>query len=194
MPRLVLASASPRRRELLRALCPHFEVTPSEVDEALPPGPPATAAALLALRKARAVAAGRRDGVVLGADTLVVIDGEVLRKPADAADARRMLRRLRAREHQVVTGVAVVDAATGREAADAVVSRVHMADYPEAAIDAYVAGGEPLDKAGAYAIQGEGGALVARLDGSWSNVVGLPVEATRALLEAFGVVTAPAAG
>ena len=194
MPRLVLASASPRRRELLRALYPDFEVTPSEVDETLPPGPPAAAAALLALRKARAVAAGRGEGIVLGADTLVVVDGEALGKPADAEDARRMLRRLRAREHHVVTGLAVVDAATGREATDAVVSRVHMADYPEAAIDAYVAGGEPLDKAGAYAIQGQGRALVERLDGSWSNVVGLPVAATRALLAGFGVVTAPAAG
>jgi septum formation protein len=194
VPTLVLASASPRRRELLRGLCADFVVAPSRADETLPAGPATTAAVLLALRKARAVAAGRREGIVLGADTLVVIDGEGLGKPASAEDARHMLRRLRGREHDVVTGVAVVDAATGREASEVVVSRVRMADYSESAIDAYVAGGEPLDKAGAYAIQGEGGALVAALEGSWSNVVGLPVEATRRLLAAFGVVTAPVAG
>lgn len=191
---MVLASASPRRRELLRALCADFDTAPSGVDETLPPGPPTEAAVQVALRKARAVAAGLRQGVVvLGADTLVVVDGEALGKPADAADARRMLRRLRGREHVVVTGVAVVDTATGREATEAVVSRVRMADYSDAAIEAYVASGEPLDKAGAYAIQGQGGRLVERLEGSWSNVVGLPVEATRALLAAFGVVTVPAA-
>lgn len=193
MPTLVLASASPRRRELLRGLCADFVVAPSRADETLPAGLPTIAAVLLALRKARAVAAGRREGIVLGADTLVVIDGEALGKPASPDDARHMLRRLRAREHEVVTGIAVVDAATGREASEAVVSRVRMADYSEAAIDAYVAGGEPLDKAGAYAIQGQGGALVAGLEGSWSNVVGLPVEATRRLLAGFGVVTAPVA-
>lgn len=194
MAAVVLASASPRRRELLRTLCADFGTAPSGVDETLPPGPPTEAAVQVALRKARAVAAGLRQGVVvLGADTLVVVDGEALGKPVDSADARRMLRRLRGREHVVVTGVAVVDTATGREATDAVVSRVRMADYSDAAIEAYVASGEPLDKAGAYAIQGQGGRLVERLEGSWSNVVGLPVEATRALLAAFGVVTVPAA-
>lgn len=194
MAAVVLASASPRRRELLRALCEDFDTAASGVDETLPPGPPSEAAVQLALRKARAVAAGRRRGVVLGADTLVVVDGEALGKPADADDAGRMLRRLRGREHLVITGVAVVDAATGREASEAVVSRVRMGDYADAVIEAYVASGEPLDKAGAYAIQGQGRRLVERLDGSWSNVVGLPVDETRALLAAFGVVTAPASG
>lgn len=194
MAAVVLASASPRRRELLRALCEDFDTAASGVDETLPPGPPAEAAVQLALRKARAVAAGRRRGVVLGADTLVVVDGEALGKPADADDAGRMLRRLRGREHLVITGVAVVDAATGREASEAVVSRVRMGDYADAVIEAYVASGEPLDKAGAYAIQGQGRRLVERLDGSWSNVVGLPVDETRALLAAFGVVTVPASG
>jgi septum formation protein len=103
-----------------------------------------------------------------------------------------MLRRLRGREHEVITGVAVVDARTGRTRATAVVSRVRMADYAEADIEAYVATGEPLDKAGAYAIQGRGGGLVAGLQGSYSNVVGLPLEETAGLLAAFGVpVSAP---
>jgi septum formation protein len=140
------------------------------------------------------VAARVRQGVVLGADTVVVIDGLALGKPAGPDDARAMLRRLRDREHQVITGVAVVDALTGRSQTAAVVSRVRMAAYGETEIDAYVATGEPLDKAGAYAIQGRGSALVAGLQGSFSNVVGLPLEETARLLAAFGLaVSAPPA-
>jgi septum formation protein len=172
---------------LLSSLCSEFQVVPADIDETLAPGPLPQAVARLALDKARAVAARLGEGVILGADTVVVVGGDVLGKPADAEAARAMLRRLRAREHEVVTGVAVVNAGTGRQDATAVVSRVRMADYDEAAIDAYVATGEPLDKAGAYAIQGRGGALVAELEGSFSNVVGLPLEETARLLAAFGV-------
>lgn len=131
---------------------------------------------------------------MLGADTIVVVDGEALGKPSDRAEAAAMLRRLRGRTHEVMTGVAVVDAATGGEAARTVTSRVTMRAYSEAEIAEYVATDEPLDKAGAYAIQGIGGALVAGLEGSRSNVVGLPLEATAALLRRFGAaVSAPAA-
>jgi septum formation protein len=131
---------------------------------------------------------------VLGADTIVVVDGQALGKPADRAEAAAMLRRLRGRTHEVMTGVAVVDAASGHEDARTVTSRVAMRTYSEAEIAEYVETGEPLDKAGAYAIQGIGGALVAGLEGSRSNVVGLPLEATAALLRRFGVaVSAPAA-
>jgi septum formation protein len=169
-------------------------VVPSEIAEVLPAGPPAAAAAHLALDKARAVAARVGVGVVLGADTIVVVDGEVLGKPVGPDEARAMLRRLRGRTHAVVTGIAVVDAGTGRCEATAVVSQVTMAEYGEAEIAAYVATGEPLDKAGAYAIQGRGGSLVAGLEGSFSNVVGLPLEETTRLLAAFGVrVSAPPA-
>ena len=184
---MVLASASPRRRELLRSLCPEFIVMPSEIDETLPPGPPAAAAERLALDKARAVAARVGAGVVLGADTIVVVGGEVLGKPATVEDARRMLKQLRARQHEVITGVAVVEAPSGRSETTAVVSRVRMADYGETEIEAYLASGEPFDKAGAYAIQGRGSALVAGLDGSFTNVVGLPLAETARLLGAFGV-------
>ena len=190
--RLVLASASPRRRELLASLTREFDVVPSDVDETLEPVALPDAVVRLALRKARAVAASRPAALVLAADTIVVINGRALGKPADAAEARAMLRTLRARTHEVMTGVVMLDAATGRHAAETVVSRVTMARYSDAAIDAYVAGGEPLDKAGAYAIQGEGGALVAGLEGSRSNVVGLPLPTTAALLRRFGVaVSAP---
>jgi septum formation protein len=171
-----------------------FRVIPSDIEETLAPGPLSDAVARLALDKARAVAERAGQGVVLGADTVVVIDGAALGKPADAAEARAMLRRLRGREHEVITGVAVVDARTRRSRTATVVSRVRMADYSEADLETYVATGEPLDKAGAYAIQGRGEALVASLQGSFSNVVGLPLEETAGLLSAFGVaVSAPPA-
>jgi septum formation protein len=186
--RLILASASPRRRELLASLGIPFEVVASDVDETLDAVALPDAVARLALRKARAIAASRTAALVLGADTIVVIDGRALGKPAHAADARAMLRALRGRTHEVMTGIAVLDPASGRHAAETVISRVTMAAYTERDIEAYVATGEPLDKAGAYAIQGAGGALVARLEGSRSNVVGLPLAAAAELLRRFGVV------
>jgi len=184
---LVLASASPRRRELLASLGVDFRIVPSDLDEVLAPGPLTAAAERLALDKARAVAARVGEAVVLGADTIVVIDDTPLGKPADAADARAMLARLRDREHRVITGVAVVDTTRRRSRSVSVVSRVTMARYADADIEAYVATGEPMDKAGAYAIQGRGGALVAGFSGSFSNIVGLPLEETAALLAEFGV-------
>jgi septum formation protein len=191
---VILASASPRRRELLGRLLPRFEVSPSEIDERLdgPVGPDAVAA--IALRKARAVAAGRDTGVVLGADTVVVLDGRAFGKPADPDQARVMLRQLGGRVHDVITGVAVVASGSDRTRATAVVSLVLMRDYPDAEIDAYVAGGEPLDKAGAYAIQGRGSALVGGWIGSYSSIMGLPLSATAALLVEFGVPVTSASG
>ncbi len=132
------------------------------------------------------------DVIVLGADTVVVAAGEVFGKPAGPDEARTMLRRLRGRWHDVITGVAVVTDAGARAETAVVASRVRIADLDDATIDGYVASGEPLDKAGAYAIQGLGGALVIGLVGSYSNVVGLPIAETRRLLEAFGVALNPA--
>jgi septum formation protein len=189
---LVLASASPRRRELVASLGIPFEVVASDVDETLDPVPLPDAVARLALRKARAVAPGRPAAIVLAADTIVVIDDRALGKPANAEEAREMLRALRGRSHEVMTGVAVVNAATGQSAVETVISRVTMGAYSDDAIERYVASGEPLDKAGAYAIQGAGGALVVALEGSRSNVVGLPLAVTAALLRRLGVeVSAP---
>ena len=185
--KVVLASESPRRRELLRRIWGEFEVVPSGLDETLEPGPLASAVVGLALRKAVAVARRVGRGVVVAADTVVVIDDEVLGKPTGPAEARAMLTRLRGRQHEVLTGVGLVDAASGRAVATAVVSRVLMAVYSEATIEAYVASGAPLDKAGAYAIQDLQGALVDAVVGSYTNVVGLPVEETRRLLAGFGV-------
>jgi septum formation protein len=191
---LILASSSPRRRELLANLGLPFIVLPSDVDETLARHPSiAAAVADLAERKARAVASGLVRGLVLGADTVVVLGQTVLGKPRDPADAERMLRSLRGRNHDVITGVAIVDAATGRGEQSAVVTTLLMRDVTDAEIAAYVATGEPLDKAGSYAVQGKGGSLVATVEGCYTNVVGLPLCETAALLRRFGVAI-PAAG
>jgi septum formation protein len=188
---ITLASASPRRRELLARLVPEFQVVPSAVDESLdhPVGPDTVAA--LAMRKARAVAP-LVGGLILAADTVVVVDGDPLGKPQDPDEARAMLRRLRGRPHTVITGLAMVDSGGPRAASTAVVSEVLMRDYADSVIEAYVASGEPLDKAGAYAIQGAGAGLVGGWIGSYSNIVGLPLEATADLLGRFGIpLTSP---
>lgn len=185
--RLVLASSSPRRRELLATLGVEFEVRPADADET-PRAGEAPEPLVLRLALAKARAAARPGELVLGADTIVALDGEPLGKPADAGEARAMLARLSGRHHQVWTGVALVERnATGaRERALAVVTDVVFRSLEPAEIDAYVASGEPLDRAGAYAIQGGAAAFVASVDGSWSNVVGLPVGAVRGLLARHG--------
>ena len=189
-PTLVLASASPRRQELLARLSLPFTVQPSHIPELHPPGPPAQALAAVALDKARAVARGWTGGpaVILGADTEVVLDGRYLGKPRDTTDAIRMLVELSGRTHEVITGVALVEAPSGREETAAVTTRVTMAPANQDDIAAYVATGEPFDKAGGYAVQGLGAQLVAHVDGCLSNVVGLPVETTRRLLEAWDLL------
>ena len=173
----------------MRRIWADFEVIPSDIEETLETGRLAEAIAELAVRKARAVAERVGGGVVLGADTVVVIGGVVLGKPVGADEATGMLVRLRGRVHEVVTGVAVVEAASGRSEATAVLSRVLMAEYSDAVIAEYVASGSPFDKAGGYAIQDLNGALVDGVIGSYTNVVGLPVEATRRLLEGFGALS-----
>jgi len=190
MPSLVLASASPRREELLARLGIPFTVEPSHIPELHPPGPPAPALAAVALDKARAVAqrwtAGR--AVILGADTEVVLDGRYMGKPRDAADAVRILSALSGRTHEVISGVALVEAPAGREATATVTTRVTMTAATVEEIAAYVATGEPFDKAGGYAVQGLGARLVAHVDGCLTNVIGLPVETTRRLLEAWNLL------
>ncbi len=187
--RLILASASPRREELLHQLGVPFAVVPSDLPEEVPPGPPEESVRALALAKARAVAGRVGTGVVLGADTVVVLSGTVLGKPRDTEEARRMLRALRGRSHAVVTGVALVEAPARREISEAVVTRVRMGQYGEEEIEAYLGTGEPYDKAGAYAIQGAGGRLVARVEGCYTNVIGLPLSTTRRLLVEWGILT-----
>ena len=188
---VVLASGSPRRRRLLAEAGIAFEVVPPRVDEKARPGEaPRAMAVRLAREKALEVAA--RIGpvparIVLAADTIVVVDGDVLGKPDDAAHAVELLGRLVGREHQVVTGVAVA-ASAGLEVRDCVVvSSVRMREVEPGEVEAYVATGEPLDKAGAYAVQGEGRRFVLGVEGSETNVIGLPMDETRALLVEVGV-------
>jgi septum formation protein len=187
---LILASASPRRRELLAGAGVAFEVVPAEVPEERRPGEtPAAFATRLAREKADAVA-GRNDRVaprlVLGADTIVVLGDEVLGKPDDAGHAVELLERLAGREHRVLTAVAVVESGSGRCFQALVESRVTLRSASTQELRRYVASGEPLDKAGAYALQGEGRRFVTRVEGSESNVIGLPLEETLALLRAAG--------
>jgi septum formation protein len=169
---LVLASGSPRRRELLEGLGVRFKVRPVDLDESPVPGEsPRDYVLRLAIEKAAARV--ERGELVLAADTTVVVDGEILGKPLDDDDARRMLRLLAGREHSVLTGIAL-HCSSGK-AAEVDETLVRFAPLSEAEIDWYVATGEPRDKAGAYAIQGLGSLFVEGVEGSWSNVVGLPV-------------------
>lgn len=188
---LILASASPRRRELLAQAGYAFEVRPAHVPEDPRPGEePIAYVVRLAREKAEAVygeLAGR-DGsaasglTVLGADTTVVVDGEILAKPEDAADAARMLGMLSGRTHRVITGVALATAEGTEVAAEA--TAVRFVALAEEEIAAYVATGEPMDKAGAYAIQGRAAKWIPRIEGCYFNVVGLPLALVSAMLEA----------
>jgi septum formation protein len=190
---LILASASPRRRELLAQAGFAFEVRPAHVNEDPKPGEDAIAyVTRLAREKAQAVfdAVGDADAVVLGADTTVEVDGQILAKPEDAADAARMLRLLSGRTHRVMTGVALVT--RGRTEVAAEVTGVRFVTLSDAEIEAYVATGEPMDKAGAYAIQGRAGRWIPRVEGCYFNVVGLPLALVTTMLESVQAATAQA--
>ena len=183
---LTLASASPRRQELLRNAGILFDVQPAHIPEdPLPGEPPKECAERLARDKALAIAAKRPTDIVLGADTVVVMDGQNLGKPTDAADAARMLRLLSGRTHQVITGVCLV--AHGRCSVTSETTSVTMSEISEKDIADYVASGEPMDKAGAYAIQGIAARWIPRIEGDYSNVVGLPVALVCRMLREKGL-------
>jgi septum formation protein len=183
---IVLASASPRRAELLTAAGYRFVVRPVEVDESLlPDETPVEAVRRLSFLKAD-LADAAADEVVLAADTLVTVDGEILGKPVDEADARRMLRRLSGRAHDVLTGVTCRRGTSVQT--EVVDTRVWMTAIDEDDLARYLATGEPADKAGAYGIQGFASRFVTRIEGSYSNVVGLPVATVAALLRTHGVI------
>ena len=183
--RLVLASRSPRRADLLRAAGIPFEVFPVDVDEQFRTGEnPGDAVARLAEEKAAAALASHPEAVVLGADTTVVVDGEALAKPLDAADAERMLRLLSGRSHEVLTGICL--SSTARRLVHVETTHVRVAELSDADIDWYVSTGEPYDKAGGYAVQGLASRFIEGIDGSYSNVVGLPVSRVYGLLQQLG--------
>ena len=184
MMKIILASASPRRQELLKYIVPEFEVLPADIDETLPADISAEKCAeYLACKKARHIAEIYPDCVVIGSDTVVIIDNTSLGKPSDEADAERMLTMLSGKSHKVITGVCI--AAAGKY--DSFSNETAVKFYPLSAeeIRDYIATGEPMDKAGAYGIQGYGSVLVEGIDGDFFNVMGLPVAMLKRRLEKF---------
>jgi septum formation protein len=183
---LILASASPRRRELLSQAGLTFEVHAADIDESrLPYEAPSTYVHRLALEKARAVHALFPAATVIGADTTVVLENEMMNKPADVADAERMLRALSGRIHQVHTGIAVVTPTAERVHLET--THVTFSEIGEGDLGRYLASGDPLDKAGAYGIQGFAARWIPRVEGDYFNVVGLPIAATIRLLKELAV-------
>ena len=189
--RIVLASSSPRRRELLGRLVSGFETEPARCAEDAQ-GSPARVALQQGYDKALDVYGRNRDALVIGADTLVALDGRILGKPCDAADARAMLHALSGRAHSVFTGMCVVSAQGCAVRLDE--TRVRFRELTDELIDAYVSTGEPLDKAGAYGIQSLGGALVMDVRGDLDSAIGLNARGLAELLEQFGVAVRPYAG
>jgi len=185
--KIVLASTSPRRAALLEQLGLEFTVVDPGDDEAEPSGDPRETVEENAKSKARKVAECLKEGLVLGADTLVLVDDVALGKARDPDDARRMLGLLRGRDHVVITGFAVLDAAVGRMESGVEETVVIMRDFSDDEQEAYIATGEPMGKAGGYAIQGVGALLVEGIRGDYSNVMGLPVARLGSVLRTFGV-------
>ncbi|MWV46727.1 septum formation inhibitor Maf [Paenibacillus sp. HJL G12] len=190
--RIVLASTSPRRQELIASLHIPYEIRPSHADEHTPGDwTPQQIVEGLALRKAQAVysliADPSQNAVVVGSDTIVVLEDQVLGKPVDDADAFRMLKSLQGKTHHVYTGVACIDAANGQKLVRHQSTKVRMKELSDQKIDAYVRSGEPGDKAGAYGIQGLGATLVERIEGCYFTVVGLPLSLLSDMLSEFGI-------
>lgn len=181
---IILASQSPRRRELLSKMGYEFVCDAADVDEHVQ-GHAREIVGILARRKAHAVLPRHKVGVIIASDTLVSLDGVPLGKPRDAEEAIRMLQTLSGREHEVFSGVCLLDAATGREQTQVVRTGVVFRELTEKEICDYVATGEPMDKAGAYGIQGGAGKFVSHLDGSFENVMGFPVDTVDEMLKEF---------
>lgn len=188
MNKIILASASPRRQELLRQIGLNFEVMISSVDETIVLGaPPYEAVSELAYRKAMGIARLHNECIVIGADTVVVHQDTVLGKPTDISDALRTLKNLNGSEHQVITGFCVIEADTGKVVKASETTRVFFRHLSDREIVAYVNSGEPMDKAGSYGIQGLGALLVSRIEGCYFNVVGLPLTRLSQVLKEFGI-------
>ncbi len=181
---VILASRSPRRMELLKEVVAHFEVIPSSAKEIFQPElSPRDNAVAVALAKALDVSKNYPEHFVIGADTIVVLEDEIIGKPKDAEDARNILKRLSGKKHQVITGVVIVNSEPVKNAG---VSEVNIRRLNDDEITRYVETGEPMDKAGAYAIQGKGAGLVDSYSGSYSNIVGLPLDTVKTLLKQAG--------
>ncbi len=188
MKTIILASASPRRKELLERIGLRFEVEPSNYEEDIYPGlEPHELAQKISLEKAKAVASKHRNAIVIAADTFIVFGGQILGKPHTEKEARKMLETISGNSHSVITGFSIIDASKNKTLSKSVETKVYIRKLTPAEIDAYVKSKEPLDKAGAYAIQGLGAAIVERIEGDYFNVVGLPLSALTEALKEFGI-------
>lgn len=184
--KLILASSSPRRIELLRKLGLEFEVMPPIWETKIMSDDPVEVAEYIALEKARAVAGFLTEGIVIGADTIVYVDGRMLGKPKDVEEAKMFLRMLSGKVHDVITGIALINAANNREIVDHEITKVKFRELSDEEINWYVSTGEPLDKAGAYAIQGLGCLFIEKIEGDFFNVVGLPLAKLYVMLKQMG--------
>ncbi len=188
MKNIVLASASPRRKEILALTGLRFRVEPSDYEETLDNAiKPHKLAKRLSLKKARAVAGKYRDALIIAADTFIVFRGKLLGKPHTSKEARNMLAMLNGKFHSVITGYTILDTGTGNKITRSIETKVWFKKMSSQELDAYVATKEPLDKAGAYAIQGRGAAIVKKIEGDYLNVVGLPLFDLADSLKKFGI-------
>lgn len=187
---IILASKSPRREELLKKLCADFKIIGRDADEIQTADNPAALAIKNATLKAEAVARDFPGDIVIGADTIVVLDGEIFGKPHGTAGAFDMLKKLSGRRHEVITGLAIIRGGEIFTAAE--VTEVYFGEMTDAEIRAYVETGEPLDKSGSYALQGGAAKFIEKIHGDWSNVVGLPLFRLRTLAKAAGINFNPA--
>ncbi len=188
MKTIILASASPRRRELLEKIGLRFEVEPSNYEEDVHSGlEPHELAQKISLEKAEAVASKHKNAVVIAADTFIVFDGKILGKPHTEKEARKMLETISGKSHSVITGFSIIDTTTSKTLSKSVETKVYIRKLTSAEVDAYVKSKEPLDKAGAYAIQGLGAVFVEKIEGDYFNVIGLPLSALTEALKDFGI-------
>jgi len=187
-PKIILASTSPRRHGLLQQIGLKFEIVPSRYEEDMTMKlPPHKLAMTLARGKALDVAKRRKSGIVIGVDTFVVLGKELLGKPKSKADAKRMLRKQSGKTQKIYSGMSIIDAKTGKELLDYVVTSLRMRRITQKEIDGYVSTGEPLDKAGAFGIQGMGAIFIEKIDGCYFNIMGLPLYRLTQNLKKFGV-------
>lgn len=189
MKQIILASASPRRKELLKQIGLTFRVVESNIEEVIETDiEPQELAEKLSLKKAEKIARTEKDALIIAADTLIVFQGKILGKPKDADDAYRTLAMLAGNIHTVITGLTVLDSSTGKLITKSVGTKVFMKEMNDEEIHRYIATGEPLDKAGAYGIQGKGALLIEKIEGDYFNVVGLPLfELRKVLTTSFGI-------
>jgi septum formation protein len=188
MKTIILASASPRRKEILEKTGLKFRVDESDYEEKIVPGlKPHELAVLFSCKKARAVARRYRDALIIAADTIVVLKGKLFGKPRDAEDASKMLKALSGKSHYVITGFTIIDTGIKKELSRSIETKVFFKRLSAVEIEAYIRSGEPLDKAGAYGIQGLGAVIVKKIEGDFFNVVGLPLNAVVGSLKKFGI-------